>query len=749
MPQSAPLLIQSNIMTQSTRFPFIPPITRHSLFLALAAALPAAAHAANDSDAQSHHLTELSTVKVTASPLQNDAESLARPVAVLTGEELDARKGATLGDTLEHMPGVQTTSFGPGVGRPIIRGQEGPRVAVVANGVGNMDASIVSADHATSIEPFLADQIEVLKGPATLLFGSGAIGGAVNVVDGRIARDLPDRTLSGRAELRGNTVNNERSGMFRLDGVNAGNLVLHVDGLVRNGDDFRIPGYAINPASLDDDHDHDEHDADELGPRGRLDNSSLRTRAGGVGVTWFGDGGYLGASLSTYRSNYGIPKGAHVHADDDHDHDDHDHDDEEEGDEHDVRIDMVQNRFDLKGHLDNPLPFLQSLSVRAAWTDYEHTELEAGTPSTRFTNKGVEGRIEAVQRPLAGWTGAFGLQFGNSDFGARGEEAFVPNTGTKTLGLFVLQEKQFGPLKLELGGRHDRIELNPDDGQRPRDFGATNLSATGIWALSDSFDLRFGIDSSERAPTNEELYAAGAHIATRSLEIGDANLQTERGQRMELGLHAHNSRVDVSASVYQTRFKDFIYLADTGVVEHGLPVRVWTQHDATFKGAEAEAMFHIVQSESGGDWDLRVFGDYVKAELDGGGSRSARIAVPHGDHYHRYNVDLANGGYLPRIAPARIGADLRWSLGGWRASVGAIRYGSQNDVAQNEEPSAGYTLIDAHLAYRWDRGDANGYELFLDGSNLGNREVRPHTSLLRDTAPLPGRGVAFGVRVWF
>ncbi len=734
--------------------PITPRPVRRTLFLALATALPAA-HAADAADKQSHHLTELSAVKVTASPLQNDAESLARPVAVLTGEELDARKGATLGDTISRMPGVQTTYFGPGVGRPVIRGQEGPRVAVVANGVGNMDASTVSADHATSIEPFLADQIEVLKGPATLLFGSGAIGGAVNVVDGRIAGELPDRPLSGRAELRGNSANDERSGMFRLDGLNAGNLVLHVDGLVRNGDDYRIPGYAIDPAALDDDHDHDhdhdEHD-DELGPRGRLDNSSVRTRAGGVGATWFGENGYLGASLGTYRSNYGIPNGAHVHGDDehDHDHDDDDHDhEEEEGDEHDVRIDMVQNRFELKGGLNDPLPFLQSLTVRAAWTDYEHTELEAGTPSTRFTNKGMEGRIEAVQRPLAGWNGAFGLQFGNSDFGAQGEEAFVPNTGTDTLGLFVLQEKQFGPLKLELGGRHDRIKLDPDDGQRNRDFGATNLSAAGIWTLSDGFDLRFGIDSSERAPTNEELYAAGAHIATRSLEIGDADLKTERGQRVELGMHAHGDRVDVSASIYQTRFKDFIYLADTGVVEHGLPVRAWTQHDATFKGAEAEAMFHLVQSDNGGDWDLRVFGDYVKAELDGNGSRSADIAVPHGDHSHHYDVELANGGYLPRISPARIGADLRWARDGWRASVGAIRYGSQKDVAQNEAPSDGYTLVDAHLAYRWDRSGGNSYELFLDGSNLTDREVRPHTSLLRDYAPLPGRGVAFGIRAWF
>ncbi|MGE8263802.1 MAG: TonB-dependent receptor [Stenotrophomonas sp.] len=724
-------------------------LKHHTLSLALAAAmLPSLAMAAEDAgNHRDRHLTELSTVKVTASPLQGDAESLARPVDVLAGERLDEQKAGTLGDTVAKLPGVQSTFFGPGVGRPIIRGQEGPRVAVLSNGMGNMDASTVSADHATSIEPFLADQIEVLKGPATLLFGSGAIGGAVNVVDGRIARELPDRPLSGRAELRGNSVNDERSGMFRLDGV-SGNVVLHVDGLVRNGDDYRIPGYAVIDGLEDHSgHDHEEGDTDEP-RRGRLDNSSIRTRAGGVGATWLGDDGYFGVSASTYRTNYGIPNGAHVHADDDHDHDhDHDHGDEEEGDEHDVRIDMVQNRFEAKGGIYQPTSFLKNITLRTAYTDYEHTELEAGTPATRFTNRGIEGRLEAVQEQIGGWDGAFGLQFGNSDFGAKGEEAFVPDTATKNIGLFVLQEKQFGAFKLELGGRHDQVKLDPTGDYRARTFDATNLSAAGIWTLNDAVDLRFGIDSSERAPTNEELYAAGAHIATRSLEIGDANLKTERGQRVELGIHTHSDRVDFSASIYQTKFKDFIYLADTGVVE-SLPVRLWTQQDATFKGAEAEALFHLFQGNTG-DWDLRVFGDYVKAELDGSGSRSVDIAVPHGDHNHNYTVDLANTGYLPRIAPGRVGADLRWAKDGWRASVGAVRYSSQKDVAQNEEPSNGYTLVDAHFAYRWDRTDSNSYEVFLDGSNLTNREVRPHTSLLRDYSPLPGRGVAFGIRAYF
>lgn len=730
-----------------------PRLKPHSLALALAALLPSVAFAAGQDTAhRDRHLTELSSVQVTASPLQGDAESLARPVEVLAGERLDEQKAGTLGDSVAKLPGVQSTFFGPGVGRPIIRGQEGPRVAVLSNGMGNMDASTVSADHATSIEPFLADQIEVLKGPATLLFGSGAIGGAVNVVDGRIARELPERPLSGRAELRGNSVNNERSGMFRLDGV-SGNVVLHVDGLVRNGDDYRIPGYAVIDSLEDhhDDHDHDHAGEEGEEPRrGRLDNSSIRTRAGGVGATWLGDGGYFGVSASTYRTNYGIPNGAHVHADgDDHSHDHgHDHGDEEEGgDEHDVRIDMVQNRFETKAGIYNPVSFLKNINARVAYTDYEHVELEAGTPSTRFTNRGIEARLEAVQQQIGGWDGAFGLQFGNSDFGAKGEEAFVPDTGTKNIGLFVLQEKQFGPFKLELGGRHDQVKLDPSGDYRRRTFGATNLSAAGIWKLNDAVDLRIGVDSSERAPTNEELYAAGAHIATRSLEIGDANLKTERGQRVELGIHTHSEHLDFSASVYQTRFKDFIYLADTGITE-GLPVRTWTQQDAVFRGAEAEALVHLFEGGAG-DWDLRLFGDYVKAKLDGSGSRNLVIAVPHGDHNHNYTVELANTGYLPRIAPARVGADLRWSKDGWRASVGAVRYSRQKDVAQNEAPSDGYTLVDAHLAYRWDRNASNSYEVFLDGSNLTNREVRPHTSLLRDYSPLPGRGVAFGIRAFF
>jgi iron complex outermembrane receptor protein len=324
----------------------------------------------------------------------------------------------------------------------------------------------------------------------------------------------------------------------------------------------------------------------------------------------------------------------------------------------------------------------------------------------------------------------------------------VPGTDTHNYGLFVLQERRFGPLKLEFGARHDRSHLRPDNGMAARSFATTSASLGGIWAVNPALDLRFGLDHSERAPAHEELFAAGAHVATGSLEIGDADLRKERGQRVELGLHAHTGRVEFQAAVYHTRFTDFIHLADTGVVEEAMPVRAWAQQDARFTGAEAEATFHLSEGSSG-DWDLRLFGDVVHARLDGHGSRELQLAVPHGSHVHTHQVTLANSGHLPRIAPARAGGDLRWASGNWRASLGATHYAAQDRVADNELASAGYTLVNAHLAWRVERSDGKALELFADGSNLGNRAAREHTSLLRDYTLLPGRGVAFGVRAWF
>jgi iron complex outermembrane recepter protein len=671
-------------------------------------------------DTLPHHderAEELDAVVVTASPLKQSAEELTRPVSVLAGEQLDDRRAATLGDTVGKVAGVQSAPFGPGASRPVIRGLDGARVQTLSGGLSSLDASTVSADHAVSIEPFLAEQIEVLKGPATLLYGSGAIGGAVNVVDGRIPEQPLDdgASLRGRAELRGDTASDLRAGMFRLDSGNE-RFVIHADALYRDSEDVEIPGYAESAALLAEE--GEEPDADGFGI---LENSATRTRSGALGATWFGERGFIGAAVSEFNTLYGIPGHAHGH---EHEHDEEQHEDEhaEEEAEEAVRIDLEQRRFDLKGSLLTPFAGHDSLSVRLARNDYEHVELEGEEVGTRFENQGVEGRIEAVRSEHNGRRGAWGLQFGRRDFKAVGEEAFVPPSISRDLGVFLLEQATLGEAwRLEVGARVDDVEVDPATAAA-RDFTAASGSLSLRWNANDTFHIDIGLDRAERAPTAEELFSDGPHVATQSFEIGDADLDTEVANRFELGSHWHIDGFSVKTALYTTRFDDFIYLADTGEEEDELPVRQWTQADARFHGFELEFAKTLGEGALG-RFDLGLSADAVRARLD-------------------------DGGDLPRIPAGRLGAELRWERDGWRGRLGATRYDEQDRVAAFERPSDGYTLVDAHLSYHWDTARV-GWEVFLDGSNLTDQEARPHTSFLKDLVPLPGRSVAFGLRAFF
>ncbi len=669
------------------------------LVTAIALALPVLA-LAQDAPAEEDHehatAKTLDAIEVTASPLRNAIDDLARPVSVLAGEELDARRAGTLGETLERQSGVQSSYFGAGVGRPIIRGQDGARVQVLSSGSSSLDVSTVSADHAVTIEPFLADQIEVLKGPATLLYGSGAIGGAVNVVDGRIPTAQVGRTLSGRAEIRHGSAAGENVGMARLD-ADAGALTLHVDAFRRDSGDYEIPGLAFSPALIAAQLAAGEDPASFA--RGELPNSALTTEGAGIGASWFGDAAWFGASAGTYRTNYGIPPGAEPET---------------------VRLDMRQDRFEFRGGLRGVGP-LQEINYRVARSLYEHTEFEGEAVGTVFENVGTEARIEAVQNEINGWRGAVGLQYGHRDFSAIGDEAFVPPSISRDVGLFVLQERDFGDFKLELGARHDRVRVEPEAGDSVS-RGATSLALGGLWHFSETMHLSVNLDRAERAPTAEELFSDGPHIATQSFEIGDAGLDVETSTSAEIGLHLHQGRFEGKASVYQSRYGNYIYLVDTGAELDDLPVRAWVQGDATFTGWELEGSLDLFENQTG-LWQLSVFADAVNARLDGGGR-------------------------LPRIAPGRVGADLNWSLDGWRARVGAVRVADQDDVAALESATEGYTRVDAGLAYHWDVGSA-GWEAFFEGRNLTDQDARVHTSYLKDFAPLPGRNLAVGVRVAF
>lgn len=656
-----------------------------ALALGLILAAPAAS-AATPSDQDSRHVDPktLDTVVVQASPLGGTAEDMAQPIEVLSGEKLDEAKAATLGETVGKLPGVQSSSFGAGVGRPIIRGLDGARVAVLSGGMGTQDVSTVSQDHGVSIEPFLADQIEVLKGPGTLLYGNGAIGGVVNVVDGRIAERALDDTITGRAEFSHDTVNSGNTGMARVDAMTTDNFVLHADGVFRSQGDYDTP-------------------------LGRQRNSFIEGRTGALGASYVGERGFAGVAVSRYQDNYGNPG---------------EPGDAEAG-EKGVSLDMLQDRVEVKAGLNDPFAGFGNLRFSIANTRYEHTEFEGDDIGTRFFNDGTEARLELTHKPIGHWTGAIGVQGIDRTFEAVGEEAFVPRTSTRSAGLFVVEQGKWDRFQLDLGARIDRVKSSPADAAA-RAFSPLSLSAGALWHFNDAWRVSLNLDRAERAPAEEELFANGPHVATASFEIGDAGLRKERANQAELGLHYHAPRFEAKASVYQTRFDGFIYLLDTGLVaagdEEDLPIRQWTQADATFRGVEGEVIAHLLDQGSN-SLDLRVFGDRVHGTLD-------------------------DGGDLPRIAPARAGADLRWESGAWRASLGAVRYMRQDDVAIGETPTGGYTLVDAHVAYHWDSGE-RGWEVFVDGRNLGNEEAHVHTSFLKDAVVLPGRGLTFGVRTFF
>ncbi len=655
-----------------------------ALSIAIGLALSPVAVAAPARDDDRHSAVKMDAVEVTASPLRSTAEEISDPVSVLAGEALDDRKAATLGETVSSLPGVQSSNFGPGVGRPIIRGLEGARVALLSGGLSTQDVSTVSQDHAPAVEPFLADQIEVLKGPATLLYGSGAIGGAVNIVDGRIAEIAPDSALSGRAELRYDEVSSGHTGMFRIDG-GSDRFAVHVDAVSRRNDDYDLP------------------------QGGRQANSFLDTDTVGVGGSLLGDWGFVGVALSRYEDTYGNPG--------------------EPGDaalgEPGVFLDIEQDRIEFKGALNQPFDGVSKLRYSVADTDYGHTEFEGEEIGTQFLKDATEARMELTHEAIGGWNGAVGVQAGRSEFQAIGEEAFVPQTQTRAAGLFLVEQRQWEGFQLDLGARIDAVSSDPA-GARERSFNPLSLSAGAIFNLSESWDLVANLDHAERAPAEEELFANGPHVATSSFEIGDPALQEEAANQVELGLHFHGAAFEAKVSAYYNRFNDFIYLLDTGeqvgAGDEALPVRQWTQSDASFRGVEGEATFQLVEGDRG-HWEMRLFADAVRATL----------------------VEGAN---VPRLAPARIGSELSWSYSGWRASLGAVGHARQDKVASNETPTAGYTLVNASAAYHWDHGDI-GWELFVDGRNLGNQSARVHTSFLKDSVILPGRAVSIGVRAFF
>lgn len=635
---------------------------------------------------------------VTASPLARAVDEIAQPAAVLGGPQLDLAKQLSLGETLAQQPGVTSTYFGPSASRPVIRGMGSDRIRVLSGGVGTMDASVVSPDHAVSLDPLLIDRIELVRGPAALLYGGSAIGGIVNVVDSRIPEEKPAHALAGRFETRAGSAAAERAGAAVLTGA-AGDWAWRLDGFQRESGDVRIPGYAATDARR-----VELAAGGEPVVSGTLVNSASTGQGAGAGLTrFFGDAGHFGVSYSGLGTRYGTVA------------------------EPDVTIDLRQRRWDFHGEALQPVDWLRAAKFQLGLSRYQHTEFESGVVGTVFKNRGYEGRLELMHAPVGPLTGAVGFQASRSDFSTAGEEAILPATRTSNRAVFVYEELVQPGVTWEFGARAEQQRLAPGAGAAfaaRRDTLAA-FSAGAIWKLPADCSLALSLTDSERAPNAQELFVDGPHAGTGAYEIGDAALRPEQVRGADLTLRKRAGLWSGAVTAFVNRFDGFIFEEATGATDavSGLPVYRFGQGAARFYGAELELIAHLVETKRS-RVDLRFTADTVRAD----------------------NLDTAQP--LPRIPPSRLGVALDYRAGDWSFTTELHTAARQDRIAPNETATAGYGLAGASVARRFRLGGVHG-ELFARGTNLTDATARVHTSFLKDIAPLPGRDVTAGVRFEF
>ena len=676
------------------------------------------AHAQANAQAAPPTAGSLPPVTVSASGLQLGANEMTTPTAVLEGDELVRRREPTLGETLGSEPGITSSHFGAGASRPIIRGMDGPRVKVLSDGAELHDASTISPDHAVVSEPLLATQIEVLRGPSALVYGGGAVGGVVNVLDGKVPTAIPQKGIEGSAELRANTGAGEGAGAFSLTG-GAGNLAVHVEGVARDAGDYRVgKGWAPDGE-----------------PTRKVPGSFNRTDTGSVGLSWVGDRGYLGAAYTRQAARYGLPghnhsfegchtHGTHLHCGAHEEEDDHDHGAEEHGDV--PVVDLRSERLDIRGELRNPFTGFSALRLRAGATDYVHDEVEDGTIATTFKNKAYDTRIELQHEPIAGFKGVVGLQTSQRKFSAIGEEAYVQPTVTRKTGLFVLEEYRlndwYGDWRFEAALRHDRQTAEAlasgSAGGTERSHNGTSASLGAVWKFTPGYQVGTSFTRASRAPSAEELYARGLHMATSTYERGNANLRSETSQNIDLSLKKTSGDTTFGVSVFRNRISNYIYGRTLDEVD-GLQLLQYSQADATFTGIEGQVRQRVTRNMG-----VTLFGDTVRAKLDG-------------------------GGLLPRIPATRAGVRLDANWNAWEGQVEWVQVARQNRVAAFETATPGYGMLNLGVSYRGQLSSGTPWQVYLKANNLTDRLAYAHTSFIKNAAPLMGRNITVGVKVAF
>ena len=647
---------------------------------------------------------------VVTAPMSRPLFQQAQSASVLSGQNLTLALEPSLGQTLARLPGVSSSYFGPAASRPIIRGLDGDRVRILQNGLNTIDASATSVDHAVSFDTSNLKSVEVVRGPATLLYGSNAIGGVVNSIDGRIVDEKIDGTIRGALNERYSSVDNGYLSSAMVEGGYKG-LAFHVESFTRATEDFRIPGNARTPAA---------QAANPL-PAGQTEvsktipNSNLRSEGVTSGLSYIWDKGFFGFAWTEFHTNYGSPA------------------------ERNVVIDMHQQRLDVRGAFYQPLKHIKEVSYKLATSSYQHTEFDSGQPSTLFKNNGYDARVEAKHEKIAGMQGVVGFQSDRSEFSTSGSEAFLPPTITQADALFLYEDISRGPVSFQFGGRYDHISV---DSLASSSFGPAvartfdNLSSSVglVFTPNDEYAVAFTINHAERAPTYQELFANGTHAATGAFEIGNPNLKQEKSLGFDLNVRKRIGWVTGSVGGYYNRYSNFIGQFPTGVVHvvngESYNELLYQATNAEFIGSELEATFHLLHPIS---TDKSVQQNNLHLQL--------RADVVHAR-------DTQTGLSLPRIPPFHLTSALMLERGAFGARLEGIYAAPQSQLAMNELRTSSYFLVNLSLTYRIKQGPTT-IDIFLKGMNLTNEDAREHTSVLKDRVPLPGRGLVAGMKLTF
>jgi iron complex outermembrane recepter protein len=706
-------------------------------FLYLLAAVCTVNFAEAQIDSDEDKIIDLQQVNITASPFALKQEDLVISSHSLNNRQLARSTQSSLGATLEGEAGISMSAFSQGASRPIIRGHGGDRVRILQNGTDAFDVSFTSPDHGVAVEPLLTDRIEIIRGPASLLYGNAAIGGVVNVIDKSMPHQ-PVEGIDGAVEFRHGTVANERVGGVSAQGGDR-QVAWSIGYVKRDADDYDIPGFAESEylrqqeALAETGHEESEEHTEEEEVFGTLENSFLQSESLSLGLGWFSENAVYGFAFNQYESFYGVPGHGHEHKDGE--------DGDKQGEEQEaesVVIDLKKHHFSFRAEWMNPLDFFESVELDIGYGDYEHTELEGSDGErevgTRFKRDGFDLRFVGIHKPLDNLTGAWGVQIKDESFKAVGEEAFIPSNDLTSAAVFAIERFQTNWGAVEFGSRLETQSLKPSERNLGNSDQTTyNLSVGTVTNLENDSIIASNIAYNQRAPNAAELFAFGPHAGTQSFEIGKADLDIEASLNAEVSWRKSIGFITGEFTLYYSDFKNFIFLSHLEEEDFetlfpdkdsdGLDILIAESVAAEFYGYELDLSFHLIDSLNQHlHFDLVIDQTYATNQTD--------------------NTNL------PRIPTRRVGARLEYETGPWSIGGGIQFHSKAGHLAPEETPTESYTLAEANITYTIEAG-TTVIDLFAIGRNLTNEEARPHTSFVKDLVPLPGRNVELGVKVFF